>query len=213
MKINQVEELVGITKKNIRFYEEQGIIEPKRNPENGYREYSLKDVEQLNKIKLLRRLDVPIEQIRQLQEKKITFDECMSLHINKLTDAQHNMEIIKEICVELSNEVDDLESLDSSIYFSKMDELEKGGISFMDPKKTDVKIRRTGALLAAVFVIGCMLLMIGFFVWANSMDAAPIGILIVVIGIYSVVIIGVLLALRQRLKELKGGEADEASKY
>ena len=26
MKINQVEELVGITKKNIRFYEEQGPI-------------------------------------------------------------------------------------------------------------------------------------------------------------------------------------------
>ena len=25
MKINQVEELVGITKKNIRFYEEQGL--------------------------------------------------------------------------------------------------------------------------------------------------------------------------------------------
>jgi len=37
MKINQVEELVGITKKNIRFYEEQGLLNPERNPENGYR--------------------------------------------------------------------------------------------------------------------------------------------------------------------------------
>ena len=52
MKINQVEELVGITKKNIRFYEEQGLINPERNRDNGYREYSLKDVELLNKIKL-----------------------------------------------------------------------------------------------------------------------------------------------------------------
>ena len=42
MKINQVEELVGITKKNIRFYEEQGLLNPDRNPENGYREYSLR---------------------------------------------------------------------------------------------------------------------------------------------------------------------------
>ena len=40
MKINQVEELVGITKKNIRFYEEQGLINPERNRDNGYREYS-----------------------------------------------------------------------------------------------------------------------------------------------------------------------------
>lgn len=43
MKIKQVEELVGITKKNIRFYEEQGLLEVKR-AENGYREYSLNDV-------------------------------------------------------------------------------------------------------------------------------------------------------------------------
>ena len=37
MKINQVEQLVGITKKNIRFYEEQGLLSPGRNRENGYR--------------------------------------------------------------------------------------------------------------------------------------------------------------------------------
>ena len=28
MKINEVEALVGITKKNIRFYEEQGLLKP-----------------------------------------------------------------------------------------------------------------------------------------------------------------------------------------
>ena len=44
MKINKVEELVGITKKNIRFYEEKGLITPARNEENRYREYSEEDV-------------------------------------------------------------------------------------------------------------------------------------------------------------------------
>jgi len=48
MKINQVEELTGITKKNIRFYEEQKLINPQRNPANGYREYSMEDVKQLS---------------------------------------------------------------------------------------------------------------------------------------------------------------------
>ena len=38
MKINDVESRVGITKKNIRFYEEQGLLSPRRSPENGYRE-------------------------------------------------------------------------------------------------------------------------------------------------------------------------------
>jgi len=33
MKINEVEALVGITKKNIRFYEEKGLLSPSRNSE------------------------------------------------------------------------------------------------------------------------------------------------------------------------------------
>jgi len=39
VKINEVETLVGISKKNIRFYEEQGLLAPRRNSENGYRDY------------------------------------------------------------------------------------------------------------------------------------------------------------------------------
>ena len=37
MKINEVEAAVGVTKKNIRFYEEEGLITPGREPGNGYR--------------------------------------------------------------------------------------------------------------------------------------------------------------------------------
>ena len=62
MKIQQVEELVGISKKNIRFYEAEGLLSPGR-AENGYRAYGQADVERLQRIKLLRKLDVPIEDI------------------------------------------------------------------------------------------------------------------------------------------------------
>ena len=67
MKINEVEALVGITKKNIRFYEEQGLISPRRNSENGYREYGPREVDQLRQVKLLRKLGVPLEEIRKMQ--------------------------------------------------------------------------------------------------------------------------------------------------
>ena len=60
MKINQVEELTGIPKKNIRFYEDQKLISPQRNSANGYREYSMEDVALLGKIKLFRKLGIPI---------------------------------------------------------------------------------------------------------------------------------------------------------
>ena len=66
MKINEVEAAVGVTKKNIRFYEEEGLISPRREPGNGYRSYSEADVERLRRIKLLRKLDVPLAEIRQM---------------------------------------------------------------------------------------------------------------------------------------------------
>ena len=56
MKINEAEQIVGIAKKNIRFYEEQGLLRPGRNKENGYRIYSQADAQTLLKIKLLRQL-------------------------------------------------------------------------------------------------------------------------------------------------------------
>lgn len=46
MKIKQVEELVGITRKNIRFCEEQGLLNVER-AENGYREYHRADIARL----------------------------------------------------------------------------------------------------------------------------------------------------------------------
>ena len=64
MKINEVEQQAGITKRNIRFYEQQGLLSPKRNLENGYREYTEEEVAELKKIKLLRKLSLPIEEIR-----------------------------------------------------------------------------------------------------------------------------------------------------
>lgn len=213
MKINQVEELVGITKKNIRFYEEQELIAPKRNPENGYREYSLKDVEQLNKIKFLRKLDVSIEQIRKLQKGELSLSDCMEKHLSILSQKQHQLELTKEICHKFLNDTDSYENLDSAKYLEEMERLEEGGAHFMDVEKKDVAVRRTGAWIAAIVVVAVMASVIGLVMWANSVDAAPIAVLVLTIGMPALVIVGVVMALMQRLKELKGGEADEASKY
>ena len=66
MKINEVEALVGITKKNIRFYEAEGLLAPRRNSDNGYRDYGEEDVAVLRRIKLMRKLGLPLEDIRQM---------------------------------------------------------------------------------------------------------------------------------------------------
>lgn len=44
MNIKQAEVITGISKRNIRFYEKEKLIFPKRNSENDYREYSEEDI-------------------------------------------------------------------------------------------------------------------------------------------------------------------------
>lgn len=66
MKINQVESQVGITKRNIRFYEKEGLLSPDRDSGNGYREYTQEDVERLKRIKLFRKIGFPLEEIRKM---------------------------------------------------------------------------------------------------------------------------------------------------
>lgn len=49
MTIKEVEELTGLTRSNIRFYEKEGLFIPSRNA-NGYREYSQDNVEEIKKL-------------------------------------------------------------------------------------------------------------------------------------------------------------------
>lgn len=48
MNIKAVENITGLKRGSIRFYEAENLIAPYRN-QNGYRDYSMQDVEQLKK--------------------------------------------------------------------------------------------------------------------------------------------------------------------
>ena len=212
MKINQVAELVDITKKNIRFYEDQGLVDPDRDPANGYREYTLKDVDNLKQIKLLRQLGVSIENIRKLQTGNLSLERCMKDRLADLEDEGVALEHMKSMCRLISDENENISDLDAALYLNKMKDIEKGGVRFMNVKMSDVNKRKTGAIIAAIAVILFAVAMIGIMVWANSVDPAP-GVLAFMIVIFGGIIVGVLIALWQRLKEVEGGEQDEASKY
>ncbi|MCR4990410.1 MAG: MerR family transcriptional regulator [Lachnospiraceae bacterium] len=214
MKINQVEELVGITKKNIRFYEEQGLLNPERNPENGYRDYSLTDVESLLKIKLLRKIDVPIDEIRKLENGSITFNECMEKQTKTLANERDNVELMMGLCEKMSNEVSDYTKIDASTYLDELKQLEKGGAVFMDLEKSDVKRKTmTGAVLAATCFIAFMLLVVIAMVIGMVSDPIPVPVFLLMIIIPVLMIIATVTALIQRINEIKKGEAYEARKY
>ena len=84
MKIKDVEKQVGISKANIRFYEEEGLIHPARNQENNYREYSEADVEQLQEIKKLRLIGIPVQEIKEIYEDRLTLQEALSRRLDEI---------------------------------------------------------------------------------------------------------------------------------
>ncbi len=101
MTIKDVESKVGITKANIRYYENEGLISPKRNDTNNYREYSEEDIEQLERIKVLRVLGVPISDIRELKDGKATLDNVMENRLRLLHEEEQNLEAVRRVCENL----------------------------------------------------------------------------------------------------------------
>ncbi len=213
MKIKQVEELVGITKKNIRFYEDQGLLEVKR-AENGYREYGLNDVKRLQEIRLLRKLAIPIEDMRQMYAGQKSLRSCLEYQVEEMERQKKNLVQVQAFCEELLNADLSLETLDATQCLEQMERLEKEGTNFMDVRKTDVhKKKIMGAALGGGIMVIFMAAMIGIMIWGCLEDPVPIGFMLFMIGIPAAVIIGVIAALIGRVKEIKGGEEDEASKY
>lgn len=213
MKIKQVEELVGITKKNIRFYEEKGLLEVER-AENGYREYHEADVRRLKEIKLFRKLSFSLEDIKAVLQGKDTLKYCICKQLDELEKQKELLEKREIICQNMLDEQITYDSLDLDEWLDKMEYMEKEGKVFMDIERNDVRQKKiTGALIAASVMIIAMTLMVAFVVWMDTMEPLPILLLLFILAIPVLIIIGVLYVVYERIQEIKGGEEDEASKY
>ena len=213
MKIKQVEELVGITRKNIRFYEDQGLLNVER-AENGYREYHQADVIRLQEIKLFRKMDISIEEMKLLFEKKKSLQICLEQHLKELEHRKEGLSKMQDMCERLILEHRSLETLNAEDCLEEIEQMEKKGAKFMNVNKTDVhKTRRNGAIIGAAVMILLMLVTIVIIFWANTVDPVPLGMLLFITGIPVVIIVGTIIALAGRMKEIEGGEEDEASKY
>ncbi len=213
MKIKQVEELVGITSKNIRFYENQGLLTPER-AENGYREYHEQNIEALKKIKLLRKLGISVEEIRAVLNHSRSLEDCLEKHLTVLEKERENLSNMQRLSDAILQKRDSIDTLNTNEWLDEMEKLEKEGVDFVDVSKIDIHMKKKmGAVIGGAVMIVLMLAMIGFFLWANSQETLPVGVLIVFVGIPVIVIICIIVALRSRIKEIEGGEEDEAAKY
>ena len=213
LQIKEVEARVGVTRKNIRFYEKEGLLAPRRQAGNGYRDYTEEEVARLERIKLLRKLDVPLEEIAAMLDGRLTLAQGMRRHLVTLEHRQDNLATARALSERLVQEPGLLEGLDAGAYLSEMAALERKGVRFVDVKKQDKKQRTRGALLAAGTFLGLMALLEALMAWALCTEPAPLPIALLILGIPPVFVVGALLALRQRLREIERSEIDAYREY
>ena len=213
MKINEVEAAVGVTKKNIRFYEEEGLITPSREPGNGYRSYSQADVERLRRIKL----DVPLAEIREMLEGRKTLAEGMALQLERLSTRRKDLNEAIGFCEVLEKDTVSLNELDVEQTLARLAAREEQGVTFVNIKRTDRKAERIkGALVGAGLFTALMAFIIATMAWAFYTDpqgAPPLPLVIVLLGIPAGCIVGTLKVLLDRIEEIGKGEEDAYRNY
>ncbi len=115
MKIKEVENRVGMPRANIRYYEKEGLLSAPVRNENNYREYTEADVEQLQRIKILRLLGVTVADVKLLNEDAVSMEEVMQKRLDELEKEVKEMQEVQKICETILERNLSVSSLDESI--------------------------------------------------------------------------------------------------
>ncbi len=92
MRIGEISELTGLSVSNIRFYEKKGLIEPAREAESKYREYTEADLMRLKQITLYRKMNFSIDTISMLIQEKLTLEQAV---VNQLQELEKQKEMLE----------------------------------------------------------------------------------------------------------------------
>ena len=132
MKIKEVEARVGMTRANIRYYEKEGLLNTTIRNENNYREYTEEDIEQLQKIKILRLLGIAPADIKLLNADAISMEEIMRKRVEELKREAKQIQDIHKICETIIDKKIDVHSLneevltgDRAVWMRRMEEILK----------------------------------------------------------------------------------------
>ena len=119
MTIKEVEARTGLARANIRYYEDQGFFIPERG-ENGYRNYMVRDVDILLKIKLLRQLGFSLEEIHDLQRGVQDMAYALEKREAGLEREQRELGQTLRLCRDLRADQVDFNTLDAGRYLDRL---------------------------------------------------------------------------------------------
>ena len=213
MLINEVESKVGLSKKSIRYYEANNLLTINRDTKNDYRDFSEQDILILRKIKFLRELGVPIKDLKMLKENKLSLNDCIIERMKQIKNEQENYQKTLDMCSEILKNNDTYEDIDITKYFMEISKLNKEGFTMRNLKSQKSK-KIMGAVFSSLIFASILIAVLVLIIYLKiKEDNMPWIIFIVFFGIISIPLGAIVYNLVLRIKEILGGEEDEASKY
>lgn len=120
MTIREMEARCGMDRANIRFYEREGLLTAPRL-QNGYRDYTEENAQTLLRIRLLRSLHVPLDEIRALQTGEKALPETLRDQLARLAREEADAAAAGRVCREIEAEHVSFSELDAPKYLRRLE--------------------------------------------------------------------------------------------
>lgn len=110
MRLNEVIKQVDLSKRAIKFYEEKNLLKPKRD-NNGYRNYTDKDISLLKEISSYRKMGIALSDVKKILNDKDVLKQILIEKKKEITISQKELETLEKFIEnnnveELYNSVD-----------------------------------------------------------------------------------------------------------
>jgi len=119
MLIRDLEIKSGLDRATIRFYEKEGLIKPERK-ENGYRNYTEENLNDLMKIKLLRQLGMSLDRIKSIQQGSADLQGALSEQILILERQIREAQQARLVCLQMQSDRVRYADLDVKLYLNAL---------------------------------------------------------------------------------------------
>lgn len=159
MKINEIEKLLGLSKANIRYYENEGLINPSRT-ENGYRNYNETDINLLKKIIIYRKLGISISQIKAVLTNQKSLSGTINDSIKNMSGDIERLNASIEICEEIKSQNINNDDFDIDYFWNEIKNHESNGNEFIDIGNIDIApFKNRTAIKTAIICLGVLFIL------------------------------------------------------
>lgn len=168
MKIGEAAKETGLSISNIRFYEKKGLLEPARDQESKYRNYTEEDILRLKKIIIFRKMDLSVEQIAAMLRRKTDVKEVLKNQEQELLNKIREMEGALELCRILEKEEVPLD-IEPEQYLDYIAQEEKKGKKFSKAEELlDGMLESAEALSGGMQSVGFWGEILGPYAWLGK---------------------------------------------